>query len=153
MKTRIFGDTPCFEGARWLRRQPDQETAWKKCKRADWMLWALMNTPDGCLITRENSLKVAKFALEKVKLAVEAAKETDYRIGVRWSASVMEDCVNIIKKSDEDYGYSDLYWAEEAERAITACDDAWCDAMKGKDFLKEAADYLRELFPTFPEAK
>ena len=76
MKTRIFGDTPCFEGAKWLRRQPDEKTAWQKCKRGDWMLWALMNYPDGCLITLEESLKLAEFAAEKIKVAVEAAKET-----------------------------------------------------------------------------
>lgn len=115
------------------------------------MLWALMNTPDGCVITRENSLKLAKFALEKVKLAVEAAKETDYRVSVRWSTDVVEECVNTIERSDEDYGDGDLCWAEEADRAVTAY--AWCDAMGGRDFLKEVANYLRELFPTFPEAK
>lgn len=32
---------PCWDGGRWLRRQPDPKTAWLKCKRSDWLLWIL----------------------------------------------------------------------------------------------------------------
>ena len=32
---------PCEEAVDYLRTQPDLETAWQNCQRADWMLWAL----------------------------------------------------------------------------------------------------------------
>lgn len=114
------------------------------------MLWALMNTSNGCLITREESLKLAEFAAEKVKTAVKAAKETAYESSVNWSAAEVEGCVKLLKDREDDYG--DFAWAEEADRAVASCDGAWQDMDQG-DFLKEAANYLRELFPTFPGAK
>ena len=32
---------PCEEGEAWLNKQKSIRAAWQKCKRADWMLWAL----------------------------------------------------------------------------------------------------------------
>lgn len=32
---------PCKIAWRWAKRQPDAKTAWKKCRRGDWMLWLL----------------------------------------------------------------------------------------------------------------
>ena len=117
------------------------------------MLWALMNSPDGCcLITREESLKLAEFAAEKIKIAVEAAKGTVFQTNVDRCAEVVKECVKILKDGENDYDYGDLAWAEEADCAISNCNDAWQEMDQG-DFLKEAANYLRELFPTFPEAK
>lgn len=116
------------------------------------MLWALMNAPDGCLITLEESLKLAKFAAEKIKIAVEVAKETVFKGSVNWSAAEVQDCIRLLENEEDNYGCCDLDWAEEADCAISHCDDAWQEVNQG-DFLKEVADYLRELFPTFPEAK
>ena len=31
----------CEEGAVWFEKQPDIKTAWEKCERSDWMMWAL----------------------------------------------------------------------------------------------------------------
>ena len=31
----------CEEAREWAKTQPDLATAWKNCRRADWMLWLL----------------------------------------------------------------------------------------------------------------
>jgi hypothetical protein len=35
------GLDPCGNARIWLASQPDIQTAWKTCRRADWMLWIL----------------------------------------------------------------------------------------------------------------
>ena len=42
----------CDEAVEWASTQPDAETAWAQCRRADWMLWiagrvAGPQTPEG----------------------------------------------------------------------------------------------------------
>ena len=31
----------CTDARVWAKTQPDLETAWRECKRSDWMLWLL----------------------------------------------------------------------------------------------------------------
>ena len=33
--------SPCVEPSKWLKTQPDAQTAWENCKRGDWMMWLL----------------------------------------------------------------------------------------------------------------
>ena len=37
-----FDRKPCDDAIEWLFSQPDLKTAWKECKRGDWMWWSLM---------------------------------------------------------------------------------------------------------------
>jgi len=34
----------CTDARVWAKTQPDLETAWRECKRSDWMLWLLART-------------------------------------------------------------------------------------------------------------
>jgi hypothetical protein len=34
-------DNACEESLAWARTQPDRETAWRECRRGDWMLWLI----------------------------------------------------------------------------------------------------------------
>jgi len=46
IQTFIERYKPCSEAKAWLRTQPDLQTAWDTCERADWLVWALKQTGD-----------------------------------------------------------------------------------------------------------
>ena len=118
----------CEEARIWADTQPDFETAWRNCKRSDWMMWLLQHAKVAitdaewrllaCDIA-ESALKYIKDA--KVKATCEATIETARRFAFG-DATV-----------DELHAASDTAWAacdtaEDAARA--ASDAAWaaCDA-------------------------
>ena len=34
----------CAEARKWAKSQPDLQTAWRECRRSDWMLWLITRT-------------------------------------------------------------------------------------------------------------
>lgn len=81
LTARIRNLDPCFEAIRWLEIQPDPETAWSVCHRADWMLWlterlgidrpALVRAACDCART---ALKYVPAGEDRPRLAIEAAE-------------------------------------------------------------------------------
>ncbi|MFA5186568.1 MAG: hypothetical protein WC551_08850 [Patescibacteria group bacterium] len=56
--------SPCAESKLWLNENPEINSAWKNCPRADWMLWALRNIPHG--VTRVSPRWFACDVLERI---------------------------------------------------------------------------------------
>jgi hypothetical protein len=41
LSTILIRTGACLDARIWAKTQPDLETAWRECKRSDWMLWLL----------------------------------------------------------------------------------------------------------------
>jgi hypothetical protein len=41
LSTILIRTGACLDARNWAKTQPDLETAWRECKRSDWMLWLL----------------------------------------------------------------------------------------------------------------
>lgn len=78
---RIRDLQPCSDAAAWLTSQPDPETAWVICERADWMLWlaarldidrpTLARAACDCART---ALKYVPTGEDRLRLAIEASE-------------------------------------------------------------------------------
>jgi hypothetical protein len=44
LSTILIRTGACLDARNWAKTQPDLETAWRECKRSDWMLWLLART-------------------------------------------------------------------------------------------------------------
>ena len=44
LSTILIRTGACLDARIWAKTQPDLETAWRECKRSDWMIWLLART-------------------------------------------------------------------------------------------------------------
>lgn len=157
MKTRIFEDIPCTEGARWLVRQPDAQTAWKKCKRPDWMVWALRNSVHGHLLTKEICLKIAQFLQKTMETHRVKSTEAGVFRKTEWLVSDMQETIKILESGK--FNDRDMFpgeYADELDFALNTATEVLdecfpTDRTSFNACQKEIADFIRTLIPEIPE--
>ena len=67
---------PCSDGLVWLNSQPDLDTAWQSCQRADWLLWGLRQ---GDILDKTTGIRIAVACAEHVLPVFERAYPQDTR--------------------------------------------------------------------------
>lgn len=117
---RLHGAAPCPEALEWLAGNPDWtiEDAWRKCHRADWMIWWLRAAGRAAAHQRqlqEFALEVAAWALDKVEAA-------GGRVDLR-SRAVIETAWKYLHDEIDPEVLRAAVWAADAADAA-----AWADA-------------------------
>jgi hypothetical protein len=144
----------CDEAVIWAKRQPNYETAWAKCQRADWMLWlaerlAKRNSAEHKRVVRA-ACACARTALKHVprseKLPLKAIQAAE-----RWSrgaATIAEVRAAAAYASAAAYAYASAYAYSAAYSAASAAAyEAAVAAYAARgDSLKSQADMLRRRF-------
>lgn len=150
MKVQEFIDRyyACTKGYLWLRslgdpKRVEMSTAWRKCKRPDWLMWAAMHAVD------HDKRKMQKLALVYIGIAREVVhtklmENEVYGLNLMaWQLKTRRDVAALEKKTEQDatldgYGVLDLNcaceWYESAdymEVAISCGDIMLTDTKKG----------------------
>ena len=159
--------TACEGAVDWCRTQPDPDTAWAACERADWMLWLAgrLSGPAG--------------DPRRVTLALACADCTDtvpqspggaecLRVLRAWaSGEATIQCVRTAaaaaaSANDDDYADAAAYaassaayaaaaaaaYADAADDAAASADDAWPAAKTAH--LKSMCEIVRRHYPAAP---
>ena len=127
---RWNGDAPCGEALRWIETLPsgaDSQTAWRRCKRPDWMVWML--NAAGIAEAHERELRLFAVSCARRALLAErkAGREPDERL---WAV------LRIARRmASGDVDEAARYAARSA---------AWSSAWSAQ------ADSLRRLIPRWP---
>lgn len=107
---------PCADAVEWLTSQPDPETAWAVCERADWMLWlaarldidrpTLVRAACDCART---TLKYVPTGEDRPRLVIEAAE--------RWADDPSEENHKAVRDAAD---YADYVAHADAHAACAA---------------------------------
>jgi len=119
----------CTDARIWAKTQPDLETAWRECKRSDWMLWLIARTT----LSQDDSrlrFMACDFA-EAVLIYVPAGEDRPRRA---------IECARRFAAGDATRAEMDAV----GDAAWTAAGDAAGDAQ---------SDIIRRYFPECPEIK
>jgi hypothetical protein len=164
LSTILIRTGACLDARIWAKTQPDLETAWRECKRSDWMLWLLAWTT----LSQDDSrlrLMACDFA-EAVLIYVPAGEDRPRRA---------IECARRFAAGDatraEMAAAGDAAWAAARDAAgaaaraaagaaaWAAAGDAWAAAGDAAGATAWAAagdaqsDIIRRYFPECPEIK
>ena len=109
----------CQPALEWCRDQPDQQTAWNKCKRGDWMIWLLSRLSLGPRSKSRRTLVIIVIiacggerplkAIETAEAAADAAAYAAAYVAARADAAgtslsrALQQYANIVRKHVSKY--------------------------------------------------
>ncbi len=135
----------CGEAVAWCRTRNSLADAWKHCTRGDWMLWLIGKT-DRSLPWSEERKPIVRIAVECAMLAPSCQDE--YELARQWCLDAT------LRWCDGTTDIEEVYAARAAAFAAYAADAANAAAYAAyarKRVWSDAADIVREHFPTPPE--
>jgi hypothetical protein len=127
LSTILIRTGACLDARIWAKTQPDLETAWRECKRSDWMLWLLAWTT----LSQDDSrlrLMACDFA-EAVLIYVPAGEDRPRRA---------IECARRFAAGDATRAEMDAA-GDAACAARDATRDAWAAACAARDAAGAAA--------------
>ena len=150
----------CTDARVWAKTQPDLETAWRECKRSDWMLWLLarttLNQDDPRL--RLMACDFAEAALiyvpageDRPRQAIEVARRFAAGDATREELAAARDAAGAAARA--------AAWDAAGAARAAARDAAWDAAGDAARAAAWAAagdaqsDIIRRYFPECPEIK
>ena len=139
----------CRDAVAWLATQPDTETAWRECKRGDWMLWLLGKQAGAPGSDARRPLVLAACAC--ARLALPYVREGELRplqaieTAERWArGEANAPSLDEVRKAAA-AAYADAAAAAAAD-AAAAYADAYAERLAArKHFIGSAVDILRKL--------
>lgn len=138
----------CSEAVEWATTQPDYETAWAKCERADWMLWLIGHYDDSARMSYERRA-IVRCTLD----IVETVRHLMPPVAVECIDLVARWCDGVDVTLDEMRAAGDA--ARDAAQAdagaawAAAAWDAARDAAQAAS-LRSSAEIVRHHYPTGP---
>ena len=134
--TELLPENACVEALAWARTTPDPTTAWKECKRGDWMLWLLSR-----FVGKRGSAKHRKLVLCCCNIVVsarpltkgEALKELDkclrtVRSWARGRGATLHDILDLDNYFDAYVGSTAVYANNAFECAVAVASSYEYDA-------------------------
>src|SRR3990167_10312806 len=138
-----FDLEPCVDAVEWLSNQQDLKTAWKECKRGDWMWWSLIHS--GTDLPQSLCVGFANDCAERAINCVKKSKHAAYAAADAAAAAAYAAAAAAVDAAADaaDDAYADAYAAyASAYAAAAAADDAYAAA--ADDAEKELqADWIR----------
>ena len=154
----------CKEAADWARTQPSYETAWKKCRRGDWMLWLLARRNADRKMLVLSACGCARLALKYVpkgedrpRLCIETAERwalgdatiEEVKAARRAALAAADIAAAYAAYAANAAAYAATYAATYAEYAATYADAANAAAAR-LNTLSNCATIVRKHFPEAP---
>ena len=141
----------CAEARKWAKSQPDLQTAWRECKRPDWMIWLIARTT---LDQDDSRLRLMACDFAEAALVYVPAGEERPRQAIAVARhfaagdATREEMVASAEAAAEaaraaSAARASAAWAAEAASAASAWVEAWA----------AQSDIIRLYFPECPEIR
>ena len=139
--------SPCVEPSKWLKTQPDAQTAWENCKRGDWMMWLLSKVG----VDQRTSVTLACRFARMVLRHTDNHSITAITAAEAWLANPCED-TRAAAAYAAPYAAADAAAYAAARAAAYAVDAAYAaDAYAAYTYTANAyaeqANIIREIIP------
>lgn len=126
-----FDMRACGKATKWLKTQPDAQTAWANCERGDWMWWALRHL-SGAMPKKKVNVAFARWCAGRAKEVAHAAADTAH--AAAYAAHAAAYAAHAAADVDTAHAAAAAYAAYAAAYAHEALDTE----------LKAQADWIRK---------
>ena len=146
----------CAEAREWAKSQPDLQTAWRECKRSDWMIWLIARTtldqddprlrPMACDFA-EAALVYVPAGEDWPRQAIAVARSFAAGEATREEMEAAWDAASVASAA----AWAAARDAASAAASAAAWDAAWAAAWDAASATQ--SDIIRRYFPECPEIR